>query len=527
MPKIKEINIFVTSRKFPDGSIAEMVYMPNKDETSFLHYKKGKYKLEPNYPLGQETDANGNLKIITLKPLPPFNDMIKTGFLKLPSGVTEYKDELDLFKRIKKHIDTYVILPDDFSTVAAVYVMMSWIYDSFQVLPYLRVIGMYGTGKSRFLSAIGSVCFKSMMSGGSSTSASMYRTIDQVRGTFVLDEADYRASEMWSDIVKILNSGQTQGSPVIRMEPKGDGFITRAFHVFVPKVIASRESFSDKALESRCLTQIMLPQEKVSVPVHLPENFEAEAARLRNQLLLFRFKFYGKVKITEDSLPKIKDNRLRQSSLALTSTASILGQEIVKQIGDFLQTYEKNLDYDDISDPKADVVKCIIEMIAEKEFCMIRVLKIKEIADKFNSRFYDDYSDRETRHYTDKDDNVLSSPAYVVSPRKIGVHIRRLNLRVRRGREGYYIPVVEEYQKIKVLAKRYGFDKLMALPEKLMSLEKQEEAIDRANLNAVPDGFFEGDAYDEEPQWQEVESDKKDGPEKVVMAKTENESIKE
>lgn len=526
MPKIKEINIFATSRKFQDGSIAEMVYLPNKDETSFLHYKKGKYKLEPSYLLGEETNANGDVKIIKLKPLPPFNDMIKTGFLKLSSGVTAYKNETELFKQIKKYIDTYVILPDDFSTVAAVYVMMSWIYDHFQVLPYLRVIGMYGTGKSRFLSAIGSVCFKSMMSGGSSTSASMYRTIDQVRGTFVLDEADYRASEMWSDIVKILNSGQTQGSPVIRMEPKGDGFITRAFHVFVPKVIASREQFSDKALESRCLTQIMLPQEKVSVPVHLPENFETEAARLRNQLLSFRFKFYGKVKTTEDSLPQIKDNRLRQSSLALTSTASIINQDIVKQIGTFLETYEKNLDYDDISDPKADVVKCIIEMIAEKGFGMIRVLKIGDIAKRFNSKFYDDYSDRETRHFTDKDDNVLSSPAYVVSPRKIGVHIKRLNLKVRRGREGYYIPAIEEYSKIRVLAKRYGFDRLLTMPEKLTPRDKQGNEIDVTNLNTVPDGFFD-DEENEKITWQEIGFDKKDDTEKVDSVKTENVLVKE
>jgi len=122
-----------------------------------------------------------------------------------------------------------------------------------------------------------------MMAGGSTTSASVFRTNDQVRGTFVLDEADFRASEMWSDIVKILNGGQTQGSPVIRMEPKGDGFITKAFHVFGPKVLASREQFADKALESRCLTQIMLPQEKVLVPVHLPENFEAVRDALKKQ----------------------------------------------------------------------------------------------------------------------------------------------------------------------------------------------------------------------------------------------------
>ena len=466
MPKIKEVNIYATSRKFPDGSIAEMVYRPSKDETSFLHYTKGKYKLEPNYLLGEETNAKGEVKIIMLKPLPPFSDMIKTGFLKLPSGVTEYKNELELYKQIKKYIDTYVVLPDDFSTIAAVYVMMSWIHDQFQALPYLRVIGMYGTGKSRFLSVVGGICYQSMMAGGSTTSASVFRTNDQVRGTFVLDEADFRASEMWSDIVKILNGGQTQGSPVIRMEPKGDGFITKAFHVFGPKVLASREQFADKALESRCLTQIMLPQEKVSVPVHLPENFEAEAARLRNRLLAFRFKFYGHVKTDEESLPKIKDNRLRQSSLALTSTADIIGKDVVKQIGVFLQTYEKNLDYDDISDPKVDVVEAILRVLEERKTRNYK-LRIGDIASMFKKRFDADYMERITEGETETDEgwSRSRSTTYNISPRKIGSHIKQLNIRTVRDGQGYYIPIQQEYGKIKSLAHKYGFDKRIQLPD--------------------------------------------------------------
>ena len=55
MPKIKEVNIYATSRKFPDGSIAEMVYMPKTKHLSCI--TQGKYKLEPNYLLGEETNA--------------------------------------------------------------------------------------------------------------------------------------------------------------------------------------------------------------------------------------------------------------------------------------------------------------------------------------------------------------------------------------------------------------------------------------------------------------------------------------
>lgn len=496
MPKIKEINIFETSHKFKDDSLAEMIYRPDKEETSFLHYKKGKYKLESSFLLGEEVNAKGDVKIIMLKPLPPFNDMIKTGFLKLPSGVSAYKNESGLFKQIKKYINTYVVLPDDFSTVAAVYVMMSWIHDHFQVLPYLRVIGMYGTGKSRFLNVIGSVCYQPMMAGGSATPASLFRTVDQVKGTFVLDEADFKSSEMWSEIIKILNSGQTQGSPVIRMEPKGDSFITKAFHVFGPKVLASREQFSDKALESRCLTQIMLPQEKVSVPVHLPENFETDAAHLRNQLLSFRFKFYGKVKTNEDSLPQIKDNRLKQSSLALTSTADIIGQDVVKQIGTFLQTYEKNLDYDDISDPKADVVEAILRVLEERKAKNYK-LRIGELATKFKNLFDEDYTERITESETENEKGWTRSHSttYGISPRKIGSYIKQLNIRTVRDGHGYYIPIRQEYEKIKCLAHKYGFDKRIELPDVFLPGSVKDLEIERegAKYQATPEQLAEAE----------------------------------
>lgn len=462
-PKIKEVNIYEASYKFPDGGIAEMIYKPNEEQTSFLVLKDGKIEPRSEFLLEEKYNPEKEeIKRIILKPLPPYNGMIKTEFIKLPSGTAEYKTELELFGQIKKYIDTYVVLPEDFSTVAAVYIMMSWLYDRFQVLPYLRVIGMYGTGKSRFLSVAGSICYKPMMAGGSATPASLFRTVDQIRGTFVLDEADFRTSEMWSEIVKILNSGQAKGSPVVRMESRKDTFITKTFHVYGPKILASREPFSDKALESRCLTQIMFPQEKVSVPVHLPENFEAEAAHLRNQLLAFRFKFYGLIRADEETLPKIKDNRLKQSALALTTIASIISQDVLKQIKKFLKIYETNLDYDDISDPKCDVIEAILKLLEMRETKYDK-LRINDIAGLFKTHFYEDYTERETEGRTDE--GSFHSTTYSISPRKIGSYIKQLNIRTVRDGKGYYISIRQEYEKIKCLAHKYGFDKRIKLPD--------------------------------------------------------------
>ena len=115
--------------------------------------------------------------------------------------------------------------------------------------------------------------------------------LDSIRGTLILDEGDFRMSDMQSEIIKILNNGNAKGFPVLRSESINKReFDPRAFHVFGPKVIATRRHFADHALETGCLTEEMgnRPIRK-SIPLNLPDEFEKEVLELRNKLLLYRF----------------------------------------------------------------------------------------------------------------------------------------------------------------------------------------------------------------------------------------------
>ena len=462
------IRVYATSHIFKEGGLAEMIYRSDEQKTLFLVSKDGEISEKVDIFLDEYENTDGETKTVILKPFGPFNDIVKKQFVKFPSRGLGYKSDLELFERVKTFIAKYVTIPDDFVTLAAVYVMMSWLYDKFQTLPYLRVVGMYGTGKSRFLITVGSICYKPFIAGGSISMAALYRTINDVNGTFVFDEADFKNSDVWSEIIKILNGGHTKETPVVRVEPDYNGtFRTKVFQVFGPKILGSRERFSDPALESRCLTQVMFPEENLTSPVHLPQSFDAEARGIRNQLLMFRFKHYDLIKANENTLPAIKDNRLKQSALALTTVADVIDKGVLKDVHKFLKLYEQDIGYDNVSDPKADIVKCIVDILSDREFRQTRKLKIGDLARRFNNEFYDDYSDRETKEYKNKNGDIMEYPAYIVSPRKVGNYVRRLNLRVRRDGEGFYIPIIEEYPKIRVLARRYGFDRLMEIPEKL------------------------------------------------------------
>ena len=249
-----------------------------------------------------------------LVPYSPENNLLAHKVVLLPSEPEEYGSESELLAEVHAFIHRYVDLPPLFERVSAHYVLFTWVYDAFNELPYLRVRGDYGSGKSRFLLTVGSLCYKPMLVSGASTVSPIFRIIDAFRGTLVIDESDFRESDEKAEIVKILNNGNARGFPVLRAEQnQKKEFDPRAYTVFGPKLIATRRAFKDQALESRCLTEEMgQGRLRRDIPLNLPPAFEEEAICLRNKLLLFRFRNLGNPRELGDLLPDTIEPRLRQ-----------------------------------------------------------------------------------------------------------------------------------------------------------------------------------------------------------------------
>src|SRR5208282_3153868 len=103
-----------------------------------------------------------------------------------------------------------------FEGIATYYVLLTWLYDAFNELPYLRLRGDFGTGKTRALLVVGSLCYKPFFASGASTVSPLFHILDAFRGTLILDEADFRFSDEKAEIVKILNNGNMRGMAVLR-----------------------------------------------------------------------------------------------------------------------------------------------------------------------------------------------------------------------------------------------------------------------------------------------------------------------
>jgi len=346
------------------------------------------------------------------------------------------------------------------------YVMMSWLYDRFQNIPYLRVLGMWGTGKSRVLQVAGNLCYKAAFAGGSMSMSALFRTLDAFRPSMVYDEAEFSAVES-NEMRRVLRQGYSANTPVARSEPAANGkYYVQTYQVFGPKILASQAKFGDNALESRCLTEQLFPIAKSDRPIELPANFKEEALALRNKLLMFRFKNWAITYPSENMLKAVKLPRLKQTGLAIVSVAKMIGQEPVNDIVEFLNEYEHILSIEQADSVENDILICILELLRGDD--RVRVSgKIRiggDLAGAFNHAKYEEYSDRQT--YENKSAfQVMKNPAYKVSPKKLGWHVRKMGLRVEQNRDGFYIPVFREYLNIQSLARRYGLDSLYNLPE--------------------------------------------------------------
>lgn len=254
-----------------DGSLAEMVYRPEENRTTFCVSKDASLRYEPNLLAGGQR----------LVPYSPGNNLLRNEVVLFPSEAAEYESEQKLVEEIQSFIHCYVDVSPLFEQIASYYVLFSWVYDAFNELPYLRLRGDAGSGKTRFLLTVGSLCYKPIFASGVSTVSPLFRILDSMRGTLIVDEGDFRFSDEKAELVKILNNGNGSGFPVLRSESvSGREFSPKAYSVFGPKLIATRGYFQDRALESRCLTEEMGGRKlREDVPINLGNEYVAEAPR--------------------------------------------------------------------------------------------------------------------------------------------------------------------------------------------------------------------------------------------------------
>ena len=413
----------IVSAVLADGTLVETLFNPKSGTTDFAVWKNDFVEVRKDF-------VQAGVRYV---PFSPHNSLLKHGAVLLPSEVSPYESDDDLLSEIRTFIHHYVDVGELFEQIASYYALLTWVYDSFNELPYLRLKGDAGSGKTRFLLTVGSLCYKPIFASGASTVSPLFRMIDSIRGTLVIDEGDFRFSDEHSEIVKILNNGNARGFPVLRSEVSPNGeYSPRAYSIFGPKLIATRRSFDDRALESRCITEEMGGHSlREDVPITLPSEHKVEALSIRNKLLSFRFRNFGRYPAADGLLGREIEPRLRQVFTPLLSVVE--GRAIRENLTSLVRSYQDQYVTDRAMSVEAQVLEVICDLVGLKE----GRLSIKEVATWFSDRFGDEYEKRITAKWIG------------------GVVRNQLQIRTQKSHGVFVIPP-GEYSKLEWLFKKYG-----------------------------------------------------------------------
>lgn len=414
------------SRTLEGGTLVELLYDPDSRTTALAigsTSNRGAVRDSVELPGGER-----------LIPYSPLNNLIANECVLLPSEIGDFRDKGEVLDRVRAFIHRYVDLPPTFEEIAAHYVLLSWVYDAFSDLPYLRFRGDFGTGKTRALLTIGSLCYKPFFASGASTVSPIFHIQDAFQGTLILDEADFRFSDATAQLAKVLNNGTTRGMPVLRtMANRNRELNPQAFRVFGPKIIGMREHFSDQALESRFLTaETNGRSPRADIPIHLPESFKREALAIRNTLLAWRFRSRFSVGPDPSRAAHGVAPRYRQTSLALLSLVDdpalrdLIGGELAGEEARVLQERADTLE--------AAMLAAVMEGFLASASPHV---EIDDIAKRFNDRATEE----------------LGRP---MTNKWVGGFIRRRLRLATMKTGGVFVVPRSELKRAEALAKRFG-----------------------------------------------------------------------
>lgn len=196
----------------------------------------------------------------------------------LEAATAEEKEEINLpalLSDIWNMITKYVVLTPQQADAVTLWVAHTWTFEAADTTPYLWISSPEKrSGKTRLLETLEQLVRDPWFTGQTS-SAALFRKIDQDTPTLLFDEVDAMfkgKKELDDDLRGLLNQGHRKwGSSVARVGQSGN-FEIQNFSVFCPKAIAGIGNFLPDTVADR------------SIPIELKRKAKPEpVARFRHR----------------------------------------------------------------------------------------------------------------------------------------------------------------------------------------------------------------------------------------------------
>jgi hypothetical protein len=306
-----------------DKFIAEEVWdRKNAPRYCVYDFETGQFTYEDQIDLGEQTGDRRKIIRVPLETPALFKGQVTVPRQAAPSTLEEaYRDACDLafqFYECEPEMMAHVKL-------AVAIALGSWFLDRFagdpaietaglgRFAPILAIRGPSGSGKARLSNALRLISRIPYYDVSTRRIPSLFRPMDQWRGTLVIDECDFRYSDETSDLIHYLNC-RCYGVPISRQNPN-DPNRSESFNNFGLTIVTQRRVWADNATEDRSLPFYC---EKAKKPVATTELDEwiQRALNLQDKLLYQRMTLYRKMQIDKAArVEGIKEHRLTAAIL--------------------------------------------------------------------------------------------------------------------------------------------------------------------------------------------------------------------
>ena len=161
------------SAVLPQGRLVELVDARDEDRTGFAVWQDGDWRIM------DRVRSAGRI----LVPYAADNALLVNNVVLFPSKPVDYGSQDQLVEEVRAFIHRYVDVSGAFERLAAYYVCFTCVFDNFNEVPSLRVRGAYGTGKTRFLQTVGSLCYHTIFATAVPTLSPLFPTLHASGGT--------------------------------------------------------------------------------------------------------------------------------------------------------------------------------------------------------------------------------------------------------------------------------------------------------------------------------------------------------
>ncbi len=237
---------------------------------------------------------------------------------------------MQLLSTLSETVRRYIALAAVEADVIALWIVHTHCFEAAQDTPYLAITSAEKQcGKSRLLELLELLVANPWLTG-SVSAAVLYRTIDDLHPTLLLDESDatFNGNKEFGEALRgVLNSGHHTGGKASRCERAGESFVRRDFQTFCPKAIAGIGKLPD-TVESRSIP-IRLKRKPPGMAIERfrRRDVELEAEQLRGQITEWKAEHGERLAALRPELPEALSDRQQDGAEPLLAIADAVGGE--------------------------------------------------------------------------------------------------------------------------------------------------------------------------------------------------------